>query len=308
MNYCISYIKEFGLKMFVCTAPSRVFRKLRLSQKILDKYDCYKHIQVENFLYSQYKKIVNKEMVETNKAIEINKTGYVFWWQGEQDAPELVKICIKSIRENSGINIIVLSKENLNEYVSLPKYIMQKFKEGKISLPHFSDIIRFNLLYDRGGVWIDATNLMTGKIPDSIFEFSFYSIKDAYKNSLGWKWTSFYMAAKKHDYLCGCMVDFYNQYWKEHDMALTYLFLDCWLTVLYKKNNGVRQEIDSYHSSKLKVFELLQILGNDFSENEYENTCNESYIHKLTYKRKFAEKNNDKLTGWGYLKNQFILK
>lgn len=293
------YLKEYGLKLLLCTGCSRLLRKLHFPRSVLFAYDRYKHKKVQAYLYKRYSSLVEKQ---EEKPQAVHRMIYVFWWQGEAGAPETVQMCIRSIRRNGGAEVIVLSKDNYDQYVDLPDYIVEKMQTGKMSLAHFSDVLRFNLLYKSGGLWLDATDFLTDPVPEEIFERPFYSNKTAFASTYGWQWTSFFIAAQKNDYLCGLMVDFYNQYWKENDTAITYLVLDCWLTVLYNHNQKVKEEIDGYSADNLNVFALTGVVGLPYSQDVFENAKKASYIHKLTYKEDYLESIDGKLTVWGYIK------
>ena len=43
-------------------------------------------------------------------------------------------------------NIVILTNENINDYVQLPDYIVEKYDKGIIPKAHFSDAIRNELL------------------------------------------------------------------------------------------------------------------------------------------------------------------
>ena len=47
--------------------------------------------------------------------------------------------------------------KNLDKYIHLPNYILEKYKQGIITKPHFSDIIWIELLIKYGGTWVDAS-------------------------------------------------------------------------------------------------------------------------------------------------------
>ena len=100
------------------------------------------------------------------------------WWQGESNAPPTVKACIHSMRKNSGNHpVIVLDQSNYKKYVALPQYIEKKREKGVISLTHFSDIIRINLLNTYGGLWLDSTIYVNRQISEEVFEKNFYTVK-----------------------------------------------------------------------------------------------------------------------------------
>lgn len=89
---------------------------------------------------------------EDIKDKEIPKTIWISWLQGLDHAPELVKACYKSVCENMvGYQINFISEKNMSEFVDIPDFILNKWKSGIISHPHFSDYLRTALLTQRGG-------------------------------------------------------------------------------------------------------------------------------------------------------------
>ena len=62
------------------------------------------------------------------------------------------------------------------EYISFSDVIVQRFNEGKITLTHLSDILRAKLLYQYGGLWLDATYFISDERFEKIFEKNFYTI------------------------------------------------------------------------------------------------------------------------------------
>ena len=99
---------------------------------------------------------------------------YTIWLQGEQNAPDIVKSCLASIRAHCKQELVVLDEKTLPDYISLPEDILRKYRAGKIKPSHFSDICRVELLYRHGGYWLDATTFATGPIPESITEQDFF--------------------------------------------------------------------------------------------------------------------------------------
>ena len=127
-----------------------------------------------------YKDIIekyNRESHESTSKIE-NGTVWVLWWQGIDKAPDIVKICIQSIRKNIGNrNLVILDESNFRDYTNLnPKY-ENLLNAGAISKTQFSDLLRLNLLYNRGGVWLDSTYLLTGELPSCISDLHFFTIR-----------------------------------------------------------------------------------------------------------------------------------
>jgi len=90
----------------------------------------------------------------TNMPCFGNRTKMLFtcWWQGEEEAPDLIRACIRSQKRNipKEIRHVVISKYNYGEYIDIPDFVLQKVESGKISLTTLSDIIRVSLLYKWG--------------------------------------------------------------------------------------------------------------------------------------------------------------
>ena len=82
----------------------------------------------------------------------------MMWYQGLESAPPIILSCIQSVIQNREKHpVIIITKYNIDKYIKLPYYIMEKFKNKNFSLTHFSDIVRIALLFKYGGYWIDAT-------------------------------------------------------------------------------------------------------------------------------------------------------
>ena len=103
-----------------------------------------------------------------------NEKIFTLWLQGEENAPDLVKACFRSIRRHCTQELIVLDEHSIFDYISLPQKIIDKYRAGKISHAHFADICRVELLYEHGGIWMDSTCFVTGPIPDWIIKEDFF--------------------------------------------------------------------------------------------------------------------------------------
>ena len=99
---------------------------------------------------------------DRREIIGSNSNIWVCWWQGEEKMPDVVKICYRSIKIMSGKHPVVLITDyNCKDYVKLPQFIWDKYAAGVISRTHLSDILRFYLLKEYGGIWMDITNFIT---------------------------------------------------------------------------------------------------------------------------------------------------
>jgi len=102
------------------------------------------------------------------------------WLQGEENAPELVKKCLKTVKKHAnGRNVIVLNEESLKEYIDIDSTIYEKYKQGLIIPAHFADYARLELLAKYGGTWVDSTIMFTAPLPEYITNHSFFMFKTA---------------------------------------------------------------------------------------------------------------------------------
>ena len=126
---------------------------------------CYakrKHRFITAYLDKHYGGLVPTcKMNQTTQDLS-NLNIWVFWYQGESSMPELIRMCYKRICMNAnGRKVVLLTKDNIDDYVQMPSFIMEKVNKGYISFTHLSDLIRVSLLYKYGGTWMDATLLVT---------------------------------------------------------------------------------------------------------------------------------------------------
>lgn len=161
----ISFIKRF--KSFIPVFIWEYFRLrsiLRSHAAIATYWDevleKYANGDIEIYPLLPKKKIENSE-----------KVIWQYWGQGftKNAVPEMVQICFDSVDKYKGdYTIIRLCDDNLNEYIEFPKDLWDKYQSGIVGATHFTDLIRIALLTAYGGVWLDATILLTGTIKDMI--------------------------------------------------------------------------------------------------------------------------------------------
>lgn len=86
----------------------------------------------------------------------MQKIIWICWLQGIENAPDLVKRCITSWKQNNpGWNIRVLDASSVGLYLDFSDYV--DLAEKTITAASLSDIVRILLLHEYGGVWVDAT-------------------------------------------------------------------------------------------------------------------------------------------------------
>lgn len=296
----IEYCKEFGVSLTGITAFSRVLRMLHLSY-IVPTYDKYKYKIIENWLEKEYGDIISSFEAKANqRKISKDDPIYIFWWQGEKAMPSIVKACYRSIIQNAGEHVVeLITEDNVKNFVQIPQGIYDGVKEGKISIAHLSDVIRNGLLYQRGGIWMDATIYMTAPLPEIMYEYEYYTLKGAFED---WKWSTFFQASGRGNVLPGIVSCVFDEYIKEHTLFLTYLLQDCIIQLCYDKRPDVRCLIDKLPWSDKKIFQMNdKYLDEPYTENLFTQIRKESCMHKLSYKYHHEIIKDGKMTVWGKL-------
>ncbi len=101
---------------------------------------------------------------------KIPKIIWIYWKQGESNAPLLVSRCISSWkRENPEWTIKVLNNDSVAGYIDITS---ERAYFEKLTIAHQSDLIRLFLLSKYGGVWVDATLFCVRPIDPWIHEKS----------------------------------------------------------------------------------------------------------------------------------------
>lgn len=164
---------------------------------------------------------------------------FTIWYQGEENAPELVKACIRSMRRHLDMEVVVIDKDTLSDWIQLPDYVMEKWKKGMISHTAFSDICRVELLYQHGGLWFDATDFVTAPVPRYIMDCDVFIFLAGNKIRGAYAFIqSCFIRARKGNPLLGIWREAIFRYWRDEDSKIDY-FIHHLLLLLSVRNNEI---------------------------------------------------------------------
>lgn len=271
---------------------------LFILEKCLSKLNKKSSRMIEKIMYSKIQRELNPYFEQAENNINVNNQKnsdivWILWWQGLSNAPKIVKACINSVIENYDGRVIVITKDNLDKYTNIPQYIYDKLNSGLITKTHFSDIVRFNLLRNHGGLWIDSTIFCSKKFYATSFD-EFYTSKgleDSYPYFMKGKWTGFLIGGQKNDLTFQFMDEFFKIYWQKNDYLINYFLIDYALKYSYENNIG---SLSKYADNKAmnnnpRLFELVNYLNCKFEKSVYNDLIKDTTFFKLTYKKKFDE-------------------
>lgn len=223
---------------------------------------------------------------------------WVCWMQGYDNAPIIVKKCIDSIRISTNHPVHIITKDNIDTFIQLPDYIMEKYNKQIITNAQFSDILRMCLLSQYGGIWIDATIFVPGKLPEKIFQYQFYTCKRKPQKSgyvSNYMWTSFLNGCQKNCIVQKVVNDLFLAYWEKYDYLIDYLLVDYFMMLVYRNLPKAKDLIDNVPYNNLLVEELQNRMSMSFNKEDYDNLLYNSgtFLFKLSWRMKFEEKTVD---------------
>lgn len=218
---------------------------------------------------------------------------WVCWWQGIDNAPTIVKECIKSIQTSAGgKQVILLDENNYKNYVKIPEFIEEKKNKGIISRTHYSDYLRVELLAEHGGIWLDSTFFCKNVDFDSIFKLPVWSIKRPDYGHLSIACGSF------ANYSLGCnfanrkffaiIRDYLSEYWKKYDYMIDYLFLDYLIVLAKDTNEYINHTLNSIPENNPECDELQKIMNFEFNADSWRRIWAETQLFKLSWKQSYA--------------------
>ena len=266
----IHLARTYGKKFF--------YVKNKNLKELVIEDQCYRKLEKE------YGSFINNYKCNNYPKLS-NRTVWICWLQGRDNAPELVKACINSIENNlKDFNIVILTEENISKYTMLPVHVMKKYNEGKITRTHFSDILRVSILCEYGGLWVDSTVLCTdGEFTEKIIEMPLfvYKVMNLDRNDEEAIMASSWLIAARSNNPILCLTrDLLYEYWKSHDYLVHFFLVHLFFALAARKYKDEWDNIPMYNnrSPHTMMFEL----GDMFSEERWEELKKMSSFHKLT--------------------------
>ncbi|WP_294681189.1 capsular polysaccharide synthesis protein [uncultured Gemella sp.] len=288
-NRYIKILKHYGFKLTIT---------YYLGQQSEEKYFNFRKKILLNFVCNLRKKAAIDNFSDIDDMVEKDfpKIIWTMWQQGEDQMPETVKASIKTIKsfaERNGCEFYLLTDENLANFINIPIDITEKYKKKELSAAHYSDIVRFYLLYEYGGIWMDATIFVSPYSTIDMFEGDFFSLNHPpeqigkMKSAIGdFKWSGFFLAGKRGKSYFKNIRDLYVYFVRKYPIFIDYLIMDYFILSEYNNNIYFRELVDK--SPILLSAENLWFLrdrANDFfDEQEWDNVLRTTPIMKTTYK------------------------
>ncbi|MCO4686565.1 Polysaccharide biosynthesis protein CpsM(V) [Streptococcus infantarius subsp. infantarius] len=273
---------------------AKLLRRLP-AKNLSDNFNMYRHRKIQN----QLKPIFEKAFQSFTKyeKYNVNNTIWIFWWQGEDSMPDIVKKCYNSVQRFCGNKkIVLITKDNIRDYTDISENIYLKLNSGVITFTHFSDILRANLLKNNGGLWMDATMYVTNSLDNIELKELLYRVsqsKDTFNISFG-RWTGFFMGGPSGMDIMSFMDRLYQCYWEEYDELIDYFLIDYALDYAWNKNLSEFKSLEyKYKNIDPHLFDMQKFLNSKYDEMFWNDLTRNTNLFKLSYKKKINEKDDN---------------
>lgn len=218
----------------------------------------------------------------------IKNAVWVCWLQGVEQAPQIVRNCVETIKRHKHPDqqVVFITAENYADYVDLPDYIVKRWQKGQISNTHFSDMFRVHVLARHGGLWIDATCLLTAPFPGEILsaplflyhshgEFSFTLIQTCLMN------------AEPNSYIMRKWCAAMNSYWKQESTTINYFVMHLMFIALLRHDERFANDyaaVPVISDESMHILLNAMVTGAPYSEELLNKARQATFVQKLTYK------------------------
>lgn len=215
-----------------------LWRKLR-ERKILKTHKRVAGICED--LIAEYRALQVHFDFASKKQFDTDRIIWQYWAQGYNDVPSVVQECLDSVEKFApGFTLVRLTDDNLSDYLDLPDFVQAK--RNVYSRAHFADLLRLILLKVYGGIWIDATILLSGPIPEDYVKSDFFVFRrnpaepnyrywrNTYAYYYGWargfrvNMLNSFIVAKRGNRTISDLCDIMLFWWQGHDCLPDYFF------------------------------------------------------------------------------------
>lgn len=255
------------------------------SKKFYESKKIKGHEMIYSYLSYKYKSYMNN-LPKYKHTHEYSNKIWWCWMQGEENAPDLNKACLNSLKKNlKDRDIVIITEDNYKQYTNIPTYIIEKFEKGYMSRTHFSDLLRTELLVEHGGTWIDSSVLCT-EYNEDFFDKDLFVFKNWMRGDDSIVCSSWFITSEKQNPILKTTRDLLYRYWKDYNLLLHYFTFHIFFTLSTEKYKNDYKNVNKFSNVPPHVlqFELLE----NYNEKRFEQIKKMSSLHKLNQKMDFS--------------------
>ncbi len=253
-------------------------------------------------MYRKYKRIIQQYEIE-KKEKTFSKYIWICWFQKLENAPDIVRACINSVKKIfKDREIIIITDDNIMDYVTFPKYIMEKRKKGIINNAHFSDLLRLRLLNQYGGLWLDSTVLVTGNVNNEFWEnelFCFKEISLFKKEELPICASNWLIYATTNNEILLLTEKLLYEYWKRELYAENYFIFHLFFSMATKRFKEEWDRVPTFSNINNHILQFE--IEKKYTEKRWIEIKKIANFHKLN--RRIS--NEDKDSNYSYIIKEY---
>ena len=267
---------------------------------------------LDNYITKKYIDIIRKfeQVNEISTQLIRKPIIWVYWGQGEANMPPLVKACYKQLNYYNR-NVRLITNDNIGNFISISPIITQKVKTGQIGWANYSDIIRNTLLAKYGGLWLDSTVWVSGKIPiEKLMKLSLFTANAKEKtdgksirfwSSFEWNWSSWCLWSNcKGNIFYGFVSEMLQAIAINEKKWPDYVIQDYLFYYACRHFFLVRRQMNAINLHTEHKDSLALLMNYPFEENKYDELIKDNFVFKLRFRTPWKTKTTDgKCTFYG---------
>jgi hypothetical protein len=206
---------------------------------------------------------------------------FVYWAQGFDAAPPVVRACLAALKANNpDSRVHELSLDNIGYYADMPEDLVASLAGDHY---HFSDLLRMLLLEKFGGVWVDATCLVTEPLrphvdralaKGSVFAF----------NYTGPYLVNWFLASRPDSYVMHLWRAASFLWWEKRGEIVDFLLHHHIFEMLHRLDDCFRAEWDAgLRLNATPPHALQSVLLKPYEPEMFQTITESSFVHKLRH-------------------------
>ncbi|MEU4157581.1 capsular polysaccharide synthesis protein [Actinoplanes sp. NPDC026670] len=206
---------------------------------------------------------------------------FVYWAQGFDAAPPVVKACLAALRANNpDSRVHELSLANIGAYTDVPEDLAAALEGDHY---HFSDLLRMLLLEKFGGIWVDATCLVTEPLrphidralaKGSVFAFTY----------TGPYLVNWFLASRPDSYVMHLWRAASFLWWEKRGEIVDVLLHHHIFEMLHRLDDRFRTEWDAgLRLNATPPHALQTVLLRPYDQEMFQTITEGAFVHKLRH-------------------------
>lgn len=237
---------------------------------------------VAPILLEKYDELIRscvRKYSEIESPSERTKIVWFCWMQGKDKMPDIVRACYNSqLRNINDREFHFIDESNWRDYVSIPDYLVEKYRKGIMPTAMFTDLIRLELLIKYGGSWIDSTVLCTGGYDPELLDADIFM----YQYGKGQGLSNWFITSCSNNPMLMVIRDVLRQYWKDYDVVLDYYIFHLLFGRLMSDYPDMIARMP-YADSFLAI-KLGKNRAKDFNQSTWDKFTAKVHFHKLSWR------------------------